>query len=408
MGERNLSEDSLLNNERQVGEATAASLPHAGHAAEAGAINWQRIRADFPVAETIAYLNCAGAGATPRPVADAGMQFYQQTTDGGDARWFEWLEGRERARARVAEFINAEPDEIAFTINTSSGMNLIVDALEGSGDVISCELEFPVSTIPWMHRGMNVHRVRAVEGELRMEDITRAMSERTAVLCFSHVQYSNGFRADIEEIGRHKGRHAFVVNASQSAGVLPIDVKRMRIDALCSTGHKWMLAGYGAGFVYLSRELLARSRARAVGWLDLEDPFEMRNDTYRVRPDAAARAELGCPHFAGIFALGAAVEYMLGIGQHNIERRALELNRRLTNSLIEAGFKVLSPLHHETARSAETLIATDDPPRTVEHLARRGVAVTIKPQGIRAATHFFNNDDDIARLVGALDELRSA
>lgn len=406
MGERNLSEDSLMNNERQVEPETGAGVLCANDPETTGEIDWRRVRADFPVTERIAYLNCAGAGAIPRPVSEAAAQFYRQTMEEGDACWFEWLEGREHARARVAELINAEPDEIAFTINTSSGMNLIVDALEGSGEVVSCELEFPVSTIPWIHRGVRVHLVKAVEGEIRTEDLTGATNERTAVLCLSHVQYSNGLRVDIEEIGRNKGRHAFVVNASQSAGVLPIDVKRMRIDALCSTGHKWLLAGYGAGFVYLSRELLQRTRARTVGWLSLEEPFEMRNDAYTARRDAAARAELGCPHFAGIFALGASVEYLLGIGARNIERRALELNRHLTTSLNEAGFEVLSPLRNEATRSAETLIPMKNPERTVEHLARRGVAVTIKPQGIRAATHFFNDETDIARLVAALDEVR--
>ena len=69
---------------------------------------------------------------------------------------------------------------------------------------------------------------------------------------------------------------------------------------------------------------------------------------------------------------------------------------------------MLSPLRSEGARSAETLVAADDAPRTVSHLATRGVAVTIKPQGLRAATHFFNNEDDITRLVTALAELRGA
>jgi cysteine desulfurase/selenocysteine lyase len=71
----------------------------------------------------------------------------------GDVHWDEWLARREEVRARVAAFINAEPEEIGFTTNTSSGMNLIVDALEKHGEVISCDLEFPVTTIPWMHRG---------------------------------------------------------------------------------------------------------------------------------------------------------------------------------------------------------------------------------------------------------------
>ena len=283
-------------------------------------------------------------------------------------------------------------------------VNLIADALEG-GEVLSCELEFPVSTIPWMHRGVRVHLVKATEGELRTEDVLGATSERTGVICLSHVQYSNGFRADLEALGANKGRHTFVVNASQSAGVFPLDVKRMRIDALCSTGHKWMLAGYGSGFVYLSRELLARTRARAISWMGVEDPFAMRNDSYSARTDAAGRAEQGCPHFAGIFALGAAASYLLGLGADSIERRALELNRHLTESLASAGWRVLSPLAREAARSAETLVAADNPRLVVKHLARSGVAVTIKPEGFRVATHFFNNEDDIARLIAALEDL---
>jgi selenocysteine lyase/cysteine desulfurase len=257
-----------------------------------------------------------------------------------------------------------------------------------------------------MHRGIAVHRLPARGGELPAEAVRAAMTERTGVICLSHVQYSNGFRAPLTEIGERKGGHAFVVNAAQSAGVFQIDVKRMKIDALCSTGHKWMLAGYGSGFVYLSRALLDETRARAVGWLSVEHPFAMRNDEFRVRGDAGARAELGCPHFAGIFSLGAATEYLLRTGTLEIERRALALNHRLTEQLASAGWRVLSPLADEAGRSAETLVATDDPARVARQLLRSGVAVTQKPEGIRVATHFFNDEEDIARLVAALDETR--
>jgi selenocysteine lyase/cysteine desulfurase len=369
-------------------------------------VDWQRVRRDFPVTERLAYLNSAGAGPVSRAAHEAATEFYAEMLETGDKRWFDWLERRERARASLARLVNAEPDEIAFTTNTSSGMNLIIDALEGRGEVISCELEFPVSTIPWMHRGMRVNRLPARGGELAVEDVSAAMTERTGVICLSHVQYSNGFRAPLAAIGEAKDGHAFVVNAAQSAGVFEIDVKRMRIDALCSTGHKWMLAGFGSGFVYLSRALLAETRARAVGWLSAEDPFSMRNDEYRLRSDAAARAELGCPHFAGIFSLGAAADYLLRTGTQEIERRALALNRRLTEQLASAGWRVLSPLGREAGRSAETLVAAGDPARVARHLSGRGVAVTQKPEGIRVATHFFNNEDDIARLVAALDEIR--
>jgi cysteine desulfurase/selenocysteine lyase len=96
----------------------------------------------------------------------------------------------------------------------------------------------------------------------------------------SYVQFSNGFRCDLEELASIKGGHALVINASQAAGVFEIDVKRMKIDALCSTGHKWMLSGYGSGFVYISKELQAAARQRTIGWLSVQDPYGTETTRY--------------------------------------------------------------------------------------------------------------------------------
>src|SRR5712692_5827385 len=370
-------------------------------------INWDEIRKRFPVTERFAYLNSAAAGPVSRASQEAASGYYEKMMRDGDVHWNQWLAQRETIRKKIAQFINAKPDEIAFTTNTSSGMNVIVDALEDRGEVISSELEFPVTTLPWMHRRVPVHLLPAVDGKARIEDIVDAMTDNTGIIALSHVQFSNGFRIDLQRVGETKGKHALVINASQSAGAFEIDVKRMKIDALCATGHKWMLAGYGSGFVYLSRELLDQSLPRSIGWLSVEQPFEMRNAEFRPRHDAAARVELGCPHFAGIFALGASVELLNEVGIGNIQVRALELNHFLTSRLKENGWKILSPLQNESARSAETLIAVEKPNEVVRHLLRRGVVVTEKPQGVRVATHVFNNEDDIERLVTALIETRS-
>ena len=369
-------------------------------------IDWTEIRRQFPVTETTTYLNAAAAGPLSRRVEDAATSYYRQMLEDGDVHWDEWLARREAVRKQVAEFINAEPDEIALTTNTSSGMNVIIDALEHHGEVISCDLEFPVTTLPWMHRRIPVHLVKAIDGEARPELLRAMMNERTGIVSISHVQYSNGFRVDLEELGATRGHHALVVNASQSAGVFELDVKRMRIDALCATGHKWMLAGYGSGFVYLSRELLARSKPRSIGWLSVEDPYAMRNSEIHLRHDAAARAELGCPHFAGMFALGASVDLMQEIGIGKIQERALSLNRYLTEKLIDSGWRVLSPLREESMRSGETLVEVENPAAVVEQLTWCKVIVTQKPQGIRVATDFFNNEGDVDRLIDALGEIR--
>jgi selenocysteine lyase/cysteine desulfurase len=253
-----------------------------------------------------------------------------------------------------------------------------------------------------MHRRIPVHIVKSVNGVVQAEDLRAAMNIRTGIISISYVQYSNGFRSDIEELASIKGRHALVINASQAAGVFQIDVKRMKIDALCTTGHKWMLSGYGSGFVYISRELQAASQPRTIGWLSVKDPYALQNDEVHLRHDVSARSETGCPHFAGIFAMGASVEMMQTIGPGNIEARALELNQRLTTRLDEVGWRVLSPLGDERYRSAETLVAAENPAQLVSKLAERRVFVTEKPQGFRVATDFFNNEDDIERLVEAL------
>ena len=367
-------------------------------------INWDDIRKQFPVTENSTYLNAAAAGPLSRATTAAATEYYQQMMNDGDIHWDEWLEKREDVRRKVARFINAEPDEIGLTTNTSSGMNVIIDALETHGEVISCDLEFPVSTLPWMNRRIPVHLVQSIAGGVIVGDIRGAMNVRTGIICMSHVQYSSGFRIDLEELGNAKGGHALVVNAAQSAGVFEIDVKRMKIDALSATGHKWMLSGYGSGFVYLSRELQERSKPHAIGWLSVEDPYGDRNNEIHLRHDAAARAELGCPHFAGMFALGESVDQIATLGMKNIEERALELNRFLTSRLIDSGWRVLSPIADERMRSAETLVEVDDPAAVVAKLAERKVIVTKKPQGIRVATHFFNNEEDVERLIAALSK----
>ncbi|HET9714229.1 MAG TPA: aminotransferase class V-fold PLP-dependent enzyme, partial [Pyrinomonadaceae bacterium] len=167
-------------------------------------INWDDVRAKFPVTSRSVYLNTAAAGPLAGSTAKAAESYYQKMMNDGDVHWDEWLAHVEEVRARVASFINAEPDEIGLTTNTSSGMNLIVDALEKHGEVISCDLEFPVTTIPWMHRRIPVHLVKSVGGVVHTGDLRAAMNMRTGIISMSYVQYSNGFRSNLEELGSIK------------------------------------------------------------------------------------------------------------------------------------------------------------------------------------------------------------
>ena len=225
-----------------------------------------------------------------------------------------------------------------------------------------------------------------------------------ATVLVSHVQFSNGCRQDLDTFGAIKGDRRLVVCGSQSAGAFPIDVKRSRIDAFATAGHKWLCAGYGAGFCCISRELLAR-RPRAMGWMSARNPYAFDNRAYELLP-SNRRSELGCPPFAQIFALGAAVDYLLGIGLERISERVLALNTYLTDQLARIGVPVLSP--GGSHRSGETLCHVEDPAGVVSHLKSRDIHVTKKPEGIRVATHFYNDEQDIDRLIDGLRTYRTA
>src|SRR3954468_1927049 len=104
--------------------------------------NWSEIRSRFPVTERFAYHNSAAAGPVSIASQAAAAAYYEKMMRDGDVHWNRWLADREAVRRKVADYINAEPEEIAFTTNTSQGMNVIVDALEDRGEIISSELEF--------------------------------------------------------------------------------------------------------------------------------------------------------------------------------------------------------------------------------------------------------------------------
>jgi len=360
---------------------------------------WDDVRGDFPGLTGKVYLNAAATSLPPRPVREAVTAFYRELEEGGDRHWDAWLEKREAVRRKVARFVGAEPDEIAFVPNTSTGINLIADLLEGDGPVLSDELEFPAVTLPWIHRGVLVRFVPAVEGVLRLESFGEGEAPRTATIAISHVQFSNGCRQDLDAFGRIKGQRHLVVCGSQSVGAFPVDVKRSRIDALATAGHKWLGAGFGAGFCYVSRKLLDARPPRAVGWMSGEDPFAFDNRHLRVLP-TNARTEVGCPPFGPIFALGAAVDYLAGIGIERIAERVLALNTYLTSRLERESFEVLSPGGEH--RSGETLVRLPDPKGARAFLLERGVHVTEKPEGVRVSTHLYNREPDVDACVDAL------
>ena len=363
-------------------------------------VDWKEIRKDFPVTRKWLYLDHASAGPLPRPVYEEGVACLKEYHCLSDLSFDRWVRRREEVRGEVARLIGARPDEIGFTHSTSEGMNIICDHLQSAKEVVAGELEFPSSTVPWLYRDFPVRWVKAQSGILPVQEYQKVMGRSPGVLLSSYVQFINGFRQDLKALGSIKKNHRFVVNATQGLGVFPLNVRTCLIDALATNSYKWFLGGYGGGFVYISRELLARGKPAYVGWRSVRTKVPYGNRDFVLRKDAG-RCEYGCPNFINIFMMGRVIEYQRQIGCENIRGRILSLCDDLIQGLQQLGLTIASPLEKKY-RSGIVVFAHSDPIPLARRLLQRRVFVNPRGAGIRVAPHFYNNSQDIQKFLKIL------
>lgn len=368
-------------------------------------VNWEKIREEFPAMKEWVYLNAAGGSPLSKRSAEAGRRFYDEMLAAGDIPWEEWLNRKEEARNTVAVFLGGSSEGLAFTLNTSHGMNLVADMLADRGEVLTMEDEFPSTTIPWLHRNIPVTFLKSDNGEYSHDMISEEIDSDTGILVTSHVQYRTGFRHDLESLGRicRERGIIFVVNATQSIGAMNIDVEKSNIDFLVFLGMKWPAAGYGIGGIYINPDRLKEIRLPVMGWRSVRD-FMMMDNTTAIPSGKASDLEMGCPHFPNIFALGESIKFIAEIGIQAIQDRILELGKILENRLHENQFRISSPLSREH-RSGITIIPLDNPEVVVEKLKEKKIIVSARGGGLRVSLHFYNNEEDIDALVKALEKI---
>ena len=362
-------------------------------------VEWNKIRSQFPVTKKFTYLNAAGGSPIPSSTAREGRRFYDEILAGGDVPWEEWLKRVEEVRGKVAEFLNADESEIAFTSNTSQGMNLIAQILKGKGDVITMKDEFPSSTFPWLNLRYEVHFVEPEKCIYSLKSIEEKINKDTKILVTSHVQYCTGFKQDLIGLGKLCKRRGviFVVNASQSAGAMPIDLKKADIDFMVFKSLKWLMAGYGAGVLYINKRWFNKINYPVAGWRSVKNPGLMDNKNLDLKKEAS-ELEVGCVHLPCIFALNGALDFLKMIGKEKIQRRIYELGDYLVEKLKESGFEIISPLA-ERYRSGITVIKINNSEEMVNKLSEKNIIVTARGDGLRVSVHIYNNKRDIDKFV---------
>ena len=369
--------------------------------------NWNTIRDLFPAAKEFVYLATAGAPPISIPASRAGIRYYEEMASQGDLPWDRWLAEVETVRGKTANFIGANPEEIAFTFSSSHGMNLVAQMFGSEGEILTLADEFPSSTLPWLQQRSTMRFIESdPAGLLPMRKIEHAISPETRVIVTSSVQYRTGFYQDLIALGQlcHDRHILLAVDASQSIGAIPLDVHDARIDALVFSGYKWTMAGYGIAVIYLAKQHIQSDRFPIAGWLSARQPELLINNELDLKNTAAA-LEVGCPNFAGIFSLGAALDLLVKIGPSHIEARIHELTDYLHDALHNRNFEIASP-SDRCDRAGITIVVVQNPEEVVKALTQRNILTAARGRGVRVSLHIFNTFEDVDRFVEALEEIK--
>jgi selenocysteine lyase/cysteine desulfurase len=364
----------------------------------------QEARALFPVTKGYAYLNTAAVGPLSIRARNAIQRLLRDQTDHGAVHYEAWFAAYEACRSAAARLLGASPDEIALVPNTSAGISTVAAGLAaGPGDnVVIPDREFPANVYPWMALpGVEVRRVPKRDGRLLPDDVARLVDRRTRAVSVSFVDWLTGHRADLKAIGAvARGAGAlFLVDAIQGLGALPLDVSDAGIDALAADGHKWLCGPEGAGILYVSREARERIRPTRPSWLSVRHPTRFLQYDLAPAPNAR-RYQDGTPNTAGIHGLRAAIDLALEIGLEAIAARVLSLASLVRAGARARGLKLACEAEGDEA-SGITSLLLDDAPVYAAALERRKVVVAAREGHLRVATHHFNDEEDVARLLEA-------
>ena len=367
-----------------------------------------RIRHRFPVFEQRVYINSCSQGALSDSVR-AAYDRYLADWDEHGAPWEYWVEQLEAVRGSISRLVNADEDEIAVTTSVSAGVSALASGLrfaEGRDKVVVSDFEFPTIGQIWHaqeRRGVRVEHVPAeADGTIPLERFEAAIDEQTALVAVTNVCFRNGSRLDVGAVTRlaHERGALVLVDAYQTVGSLPVDVRAIGCDFLVAGVLKYLLGSAGLGFLYCRRELVQGIEPTATGWFADRDIFEMDIHDYSPAP-TARRFEAGTPPIPPIYAGIAGIELMQEIGIAETEAHVRELNAILHDGLEELGAKAVTPRVREQS-GALVCVASKDVNALVAGLAAEGIVTSSRDDNLRISAHCYNTAEDVATVLGAL------
>ncbi|HEU5259852.1 MAG TPA: aminotransferase class V-fold PLP-dependent enzyme [Gemmatimonadales bacterium] len=371
--------------------------------------------AEFPWTADTVYLNNASIGPIPERTRRALDEFTAKRTAPHLLPDRELLAVLQAAREAVARLINAETSEIALATNTSHGLNLAARALPlKPGDIVLVsDREFPANVYPWLlleKQGIDVELAPCgTEGWPDEEYLVERLHDpRVRVLAVSFVQFSNGYRADLDRLGaacRANGTF-LVVDGIQGIGNSELDVRDTAVDILACGGQKWLLSPWGSGFVYVRKELVPALEPAVTGWMAFEGTEDFSrltdyNPTFRAD---ARRFEMVTLPYQDFYGMAESLRMLTEIGIADIAQHTRGLQEPVFNWADENGVRIVSA-RDDGHRSAIVCIAPGRPAEAYHALKRAHVVCSLREGAIRLAPHCYNTAEEMERVLDVLDQL---
>jgi len=365
-------------------------------------------RAEFPILERKTYLNSCSLGALSRRALARVAAFHEEWHQYGAAAWYDiWMARLAALRARVAILLNARTEEVALTASISAGLAALASALDyrARPRVVVAELDFPTLAYAWINRP-DVELVMVPSDDGFTIDPVRfaaAVDERTSLIATSHVFFTTGAIQPLRPLAEIAHRHGalLLVDAYQSAGQVPIDVRADDLDFLLTGPLKWLLGGPGLAYLYVRESLIPELHPTVTGWFAARDQFAFDIASFEPKDDAR-RFELGTPALPTVHSALGGQELIDKLGVNSILARNATLTDHLLDGLADAGLRVRGPATHDERRSAIVMIEHREPAAAVAAMARQDIIVDARPGYLRVSPHFYNSIEDVDRFMTAL------
>ncbi len=362
-------------------------------------MNWDSLRLEHLSSIKHTYLNSPANGlVSTECIAYEHRESAKNAEDPGRYRMHYMFEIAPQIKAAISQQINSHADEIALIQNFSIGINFLMPSIKHL-KIGMLDSDYPSLTMPFEQNECTIERFKTeTDGSLNISALKDFIANSGIELfALSHVQWLGGYKADIEKIGAicKSNDCYFLVDSTQSFGIESIDVQKSNIDILIASCYKWSLAGFGNGFMYINTEFLSKFKPKVAGFNSMfftKDGFEYRPSMKSFEPGHHDHNAFNRLHFA--------VKRMKEIGMSAIQARVVELMDTLIEKLNQNKIEIVGnyPAEHRSA-----IVAIKSRDGLFKHLLSKGIETSERGGNIRLGLHYYNNEEDIAQLISALN-----